>query len=85
MFCPKSYIWNSKTTTMKKIFTLLVAALLVTGASFAGDGKCCDKEKKCCKKEGKCDKDKEAKESKDSKVKDTKSKDNKGKTTTVKA
>jgi hypothetical protein len=55
---------------MKKILTLAVAAMLISGVSFADGGKKCDKDKKCCKKEGKCCKDK---------------KDSKGKTTTVKA
>ena len=35
---------------MKKIWTMAVAALLVSGAVFAGDKTC---EKDCCKKEGK--------------------------------
>jgi hypothetical protein len=61
---------------MKKIFTLVVAAALISGVAFAGDGKDCGKGKKCCKKE--CSKDK------DSKSKETKS-TTKGKTTTVKA
>lgn len=43
---------------MKKVLTLMVAALLVTGASYAFDGgKKCSKDKKCCTK-GKCSKDK---------------------------
>ena len=49
---------------MKKILTLAVAAMLISGVSFADGGKKCDK--KCCKKEGKCSKDK-----KDSKGKTT--------------
>ncbi|HMO61998.1 MAG TPA: hypothetical protein PKC39_07105 [Ferruginibacter sp.] len=48
---------------MKKMMLLAIAALLVTGASFAGDGKKCKKSKSCCKKEKSCckkkDKDKE--------------------------
>ncbi|MCU0336520.1 MAG: hypothetical protein MUF12_01555 [Sediminibacterium sp.] len=46
---------------MKKVLSLAVVALLVTGAAFAhGDKKSCDKGKDCCKKEasnGKKDKD----------------------------
>lgn len=60
---------------MKKILSLAVVALLVTGAAFAhGDKKSCDKDKECCKKEasnGKKDKDSCCK--KDSKKKTTSS------------
>lgn len=35
---------------MKKIITLAVAAMLVTGAAFAGEGKKCGAHKGCCKK-----------------------------------
>lgn len=35
---------------MKKLITLAVAALLVTGAAFAGEGKKCGSNKGCCKK-----------------------------------
>jgi hypothetical protein len=53
---------------MKKL-TLLMGALMIVGASFAGDGKdskkaCCKKSEKsaCCKKDGKhCEKDAQAK------------------------
>jgi uncharacterized protein YxeA len=64
----------SKTLYMKKIFTLMVAALLVSGASYAFGNEKCDKEKSCCKKETK----KERKAAKAKKAKDAK-------TTTVKA
>ncbi len=51
-----------KYKSMKKLFLLATAALLVTGVSFAGDQqkKCCKKgDKKCCKKgDKKCCKDK---------------------------
>lgn len=36
---------------MKKIFTVAAAALLVTSATFAHQGKTCGKGKNCCKKE----------------------------------
>jgi hypothetical protein len=56
---------------MKRIIMLAAAALLVSGAAFAGgDGKC----KKSCKKE--C---------KDAKAKDSKEKTKDSKTSTVKA
>ena len=35
---------------MKKIITLGVAAFLITGAAFAGEGKNCGSHKSCCKK-----------------------------------
>jgi hypothetical protein len=35
---------------MKKIITLAVAAFLITGAAFAGEGKNCGSHKGCCKK-----------------------------------
>ena len=42
---------------MKKLMTMAVAVLLVSGAAFAGDKKC--EGKSCCKKEGKsCQKEK---------------------------
>lgn len=48
---------------MKKLALLAVAALLVTGVTFAdnGKGKKCGKKSGCCKKSGKkcCKKDKE--------------------------
>lgn len=63
---------------MKKILTLMVAAMLVTGVSYAcGDGKKCDAQKSCCKKDTKCKdgKDAKAKETKETKeTKDKKSK-----------
>jgi len=44
---------------MKKLLTMAVAVLLVSGAAFAGGKKCEGKE--CCKKEGKsCQKEKKA-------------------------
>ena len=44
---------------MKKLLTVAVAVLLVSGAAFAGDKKC--EGKSCCKKEGKsCQKEKKA-------------------------
>lgn len=51
---------------MKKVFMLATAALLVSGVSFAHDGKKCGKGKKCTKKEAGCckDKDKKAKAAK---------------------
>ncbi len=58
---------------MKKLFFLATAAMLFTGASFAGNGegknkKKCAKGKTCCSKEKKekqsCHKDKEKKQSK---------------------
>ncbi len=68
---------------MKKFFTLMVAALLVSGASYACEGKSCGKdakEKACCKKGDKCSKDSKEKKA----VKDTK-KTKETKPTTVKA
>lgn len=51
---------------MKKLFLLATAALLVTGVTFAdnGKGKKCKKAGSCCKKSGKkcCKKDKAEKE-----------------------
>lgn len=51
---------------MKKLFLLATAALLVTGVTFAdnGKGKKCKKSSSCCKKSGKkcCKKDKAEKE-----------------------
>lgn len=45
---------------MKKLMTMAVAVLLVSGAAFAGGKKCADG-KQCCKKEGKsCQKEKKA-------------------------
>ena len=52
---------------MKKLFLLATAALLVTGVTFAdnGKGKKCKKSSSCCKKSEKkcCKKDKEKEES----------------------
>jgi hypothetical protein len=52
------YIYTSKqknkTKHMKKLFLLTVAALLVTGVTFADNGKKAKKcTKSCCKKSGK--------------------------------
>lgn len=48
---------------MKKVFMLATAALLVSGVSFAQDGKKVCKDKKgCCKKSGSCCKDKDKKD-----------------------
>ncbi|CAN5438157.1 hypothetical protein BH10BAC3_BH10BAC3_43200 [soil metagenome] len=45
---------------MKKLMTMAVAVLLVSGAAFAGGKKCADG-KQCSKKEGKsCQKEKKA-------------------------
>jgi hypothetical protein len=41
---------NKKAHNMKKLMTIAVATLLVSGAAFAG-GKECAKGKSCCKKE----------------------------------
>jgi len=49
---------------MKKIITLAMVAVLVSGAAFAHEGdKKCGKDKKCCKKEAKacCKKDNKSK------------------------
>jgi hypothetical protein len=43
---------------MKKLLTFATAALLMTGAAFAHEGKNCGKDKSCCKKE--CKKDDKA-------------------------
>lgn len=49
---------------MKKITTIALVALMLTGVAFAGEGKKCVKGKDCCKKEGSCKKSKESKDSK---------------------
>ena len=52
---------NIKNNCMKKLMTMAVAVLLVSGAAFAGgkkggDKSCCKKEGKSCQKEKKADK-----------------------------
>jgi hypothetical protein len=53
---------------MKKVFLLATAALLVTGVTFADNGKKnkkkCAKGKSCCQKTKSCCKDKESKTAK---------------------
>ena len=53
---------------MKKVFLLATAALLVTGVTFADNGKKnkkkCAKGKSCCQKGTSCSKDKESKTAK---------------------
>ncbi len=47
---------------MKKFFMLATAAFLISGVSFAHDGKKCRKGKKCSKKEAGCCKHKDNKD-----------------------
>ena len=53
---------------MKKILMLATAAFLVTGVSFAQDGKKCTKGKGCCKKSSTVSKANVAKKAKTAKV-----------------
>lgn len=53
---------------MKKILMLATAAFLVTGISFAQDGKKCEKGKNCCKKGSTVSKEKVAKKARTAKV-----------------
>lgn len=52
---------------MKKVLLLALAGLMVTGVTFADNGKKCKKSSSCCKKASKkcCKKDKEKEEKKE--------------------
>jgi hypothetical protein len=54
---------------MKKLFVFATAALLVSGAAFAGGGDGKEKGKKCCKKEGAACCKKDAKKAKTAEAK----------------